>query len=162
MSGPHPILDGVIFPSLTWTLWSEHTQRASLLWPRTTSRFPAISGPSKIKPLAQVGTGTPRSKRCLKVTWGSLCHICNKSALWFLLSVSFWCLWVSTYALGEKLYNLNLSTNLSVKWCRILGGTTILKNPTLPHCGAASGFQTASFHPFSGTYFLLLNKALAT
>ena len=32
---------------------------------------------------------------------------------------------------------------MSFRWHRTQGGTTILKNPTLPHCRTASGFQEA-------------------
>ena len=87
-----------------------------------------------------------------RLTQGSLSDICNKLALWFLLSpspmVSFTYLCLTTCALGEKLYNLKLSINLSVKWHRT--------HMTLPHGRTASGFQTACFHySFLRTVILL-------
>ena len=47
MSRSHPILDGSSFSPLREHWWSEHVQRASLLRPRTITRFPAVSAPSK-------------------------------------------------------------------------------------------------------------------
>ena len=113
--------------------------------------FQPYQDQARLKPPAQLGKGAPRPKRWLRVPGGSLCHICNKLALqfpppppWLLLG----CLRVSVCALGEKLYNLKLSINLSVKWRRTQGGTTTLKNLPPPHCRAVSGFQTARSHPF--------------
>ena len=71
-----------------------------------------------------------------RLTQGSLSDICNKLALWFLLSpspmVSFTHLCLTTCALGEKLYNLKL-TNLSVKWH--WEAPPLVTRPALPHAG---------------------------
>lgn len=139
------------------------TQRFSL-WPRTTSKFPAISGPSKTK---TTSTDWHRYIKTYKVTQrkpGSLCHICNKLALWVLSPPTLWvflgCLWVSTCAVRTV-------NHLSVKRCRTEGGTTTLKNPTLshpipPHCGLLliSRQSTLISHPFRRVCFCLIKLLL--
>lgn len=128
--------------------WSEHTQKGSLFWPMTTTRLPAMPGPSKTKLPARGVTGATN------VTQGSWCHIYKNSTVvsvfpptpWILLGS----LWVTACTLGEKLYNLKLSINLSVKWHRT--------HMTLPHGRTASGFQTACSHPSQECNFALLNK----
>ena len=63
------ILDMVLFPSPIWTLVTRACPEILLLLvldhlsqSRTTAKFPGLAKSSKIKPPAQVGTGTPRPK----------------------------------------------------------------------------------------------------
>ena len=88
-SPPHPGRMGSSFPLHLDTGDQNATQRFSL-WPRTTSKFPAISGPSKTK---TTSTDWHRCIKTYKVTQsnpGSLCHICNKLALWVLSPPTLW------------------------------------------------------------------------
>lgn len=162
-SPPHPGRMGSSFPLHLDTGDQTTTQRFSL-WPRTTSKFPAISGPSKTK---TTSTDWHRYIKTYKVTQrkpGSLCHICNKLALWVLSPPTLWvflgCLWVSTCAVRTV-------NHLSVKRCRTEGGTTTLKNPTLshpipPHCGLLliSRQSTLISHPFRRVCFCLIKLLL--
>ena len=81
-----------------------------------TARFPALSGPNKIKRASTVWCRCTKTQ-CLKENWVSLCYVCNKLALEFLPLCEF-----HTGA-QDKLCNLKLSINSSVKWHRTSGGT---------------------------------------
>ena len=82
IAGPTPSWMGWSFPPQLRHWWSEQAQRSSHLWPRTASRDPAVSRPSKTKLPAQVDAGAPRLKGDSRYQ-DSLCYICNKLELWF-------------------------------------------------------------------------------
>lgn len=112
-----------------------------------TARFPALSGPNKIKRASTVWCRCTKTQ-CLKENWVSLCYVCNKLALEFLPLCEF-----HTGA-QDKLCNLKLSINLSVKWHRTHGGTPTLKNPSTPLQGRF-WFPDRPLSPLPGNVFSL-------
>ena len=109
------ILDGSSFSPCSNTGNQNRPKDLPWLWSKT-AKFPALSGPNKRKRASTVWCRCTKTQ-WLKENWVLLCYICNKLALEFLPLCEF------HTGTQDKLYNLKLSVNLSVKWHRTPGGT---------------------------------------